>query len=101
MPLSTGMDMLQTQLRSFSMGSAMRADTPAHNLTGHPAISIPAAEVAGLPSGVMLVGRRFADQDLLRIAATWERTVGWRPTAPSAVALTDGRVDRAVEEELP
>lgn len=64
------------------MGSNMRADTPAHNLTGHPAISLPAAEVSGLPSGVMFVASRFRDQELLSVARTWESNVGWQPSVP-------------------
>lgn len=80
MPLSTGLSMLETQLRSFSMGSSMAADTPAHNLTGHPALSIPASEVNGLPSGIMLVGSRLDDRRLLAVARSWEIAVGWRPT---------------------
>lgn len=41
---------------------------PLFNLTGHPAISIP-APTSGLPAGVQLVGRRDEDTDLLATAA--------------------------------
>ncbi len=51
------------------------------NMTGHPAISLPLAEAEGLPVGVMLVGRHFDDARLLALAATCERTLGWRPPA--------------------
>lgn len=89
MRLSHDMSMLETQMRSFSMDSNMRADTPAHNLTGHPAISLPAAEVSGLPSGVMAVASRFRDQELLSLARTWESTVGWQPSVPLTASPTD------------
>jgi aspartyl-tRNA(Asn)/glutamyl-tRNA(Gln) amidotransferase subunit A len=43
------------------------------NLTGQPAISIPGGGTAeGLPIGVQLVGRPYAEVDLLRLAARLE-----------------------------
>ena len=48
-------------------------------MTGHPALTIPAAEAEGLPVGVMLVGPRFGEDRLLAIAATFERRFGWLP----------------------
>jgi amidase len=65
----------ERQRRSFSMA----VDTPAHNATGHPALSMPAAEAEGLPLGVMLVGPRFSDARLLGLARTWEASIGWLP----------------------
>ena len=38
-----------------------------------------AAEAAGLPVGVMVVGRRFGDDQLLALARTYERRYGWVP----------------------
>ena len=61
--------------RSFSMTT----DTPAQNATGHPALSMPAAESEGLPLGVTLVGRSFEDARLIALARTWERAYGWFP----------------------
>jgi amidase len=55
------------------------ANTYPTDMTGHPALSIPAAEAGGLPVGVMLVGRRFDDARLLALARTYERTFGWLP----------------------
>jgi len=44
------------------------------NLTGHPSISIPAGWTAdGLPVGMQVVGRRFADRELLAVARYVER----------------------------
>lgn len=52
------------------------------NPTGHPALSMPAAEANGLPVGFMLIGRRFDDARLLRIAAAYENAHGWHPQHP-------------------
>ena len=62
--------------------------TGPYNLTGHPALSLP-APAAGLPIGLQLAGRRGADFDLLRVAAAAEsvigasRHAGGRPAIPS------------------
>jgi amidase len=50
------------------------------NLTGHPAVVIPAGlSEEGLPIGVQLVGRRWADEDLLAVAGiVGELTGGFR-----------------------
>ncbi len=79
MTLSPDATLLERQMRSFTMGSSLGADTPAHNLTGHPALSIPASEASGMPSGVMLVGPRLADARLLAVARVWEEQFGWLP----------------------
>ena len=55
------------------------ANTIPADMTGHPALSIPAADAGGLPVGVMLIGRRFADDRLLSLAASYERRYGWLP----------------------
>jgi amidase len=60
-------------------GWTMTGNTPIHNVTGHPAISLPAAEADGLPVGVMLVTRHFEDPLLLATAKTYERAYGWLP----------------------
>ena len=70
--------MYDTQVHSFSMA----IDTSTHNATGHPTISIPAAEVDGMPLGVMLVGKHFRDHELIAYARTWERAKGWLPKVP-------------------
>ena len=38
-----------------------------------------AAEADGLPVGVQLIGRRFADARLLAVGRTYERAYGWLP----------------------
>ncbi|MGB3374342.1 MAG: amidase family protein [Microbacterium sp.] len=79
MTLSGDVGMLERELRSFTMGSSLGADTPAHNLTGHPALSMPASTANGLPAGVMLIGQHRSDGGLLGIARVWERELGWLP----------------------
>jgi len=53
------------------------------NLTGHPAISIPAGWTDdGLPVGLQIVGRRFADRDLLAVARLVEQIQPWANRRP-------------------
>jgi amidase len=46
----------------------MAPNTCTFNITGHPAISVPCGRSEGLPIGVMLVGRRWEEGTLLRLA---------------------------------
>jgi amidase len=50
------------------------------DVTGHPSLSMPAAEADGLPVGVMVTGRRFDDAALIRFARTYEKAYGWLPS---------------------
>jgi amidase len=63
-------------------GWGVTANTAPTNISGHPAISLPMAEVNGLAVGVMLVGPFFSEERLLSIARTIEQTNGWRPDRP-------------------
>jgi amidase len=67
-------------------GWAVLSNTTPFDMTGHPAVTIPAAEAGGLPVGVMLVGRHFEDGQLLAIARTYEMNFGWVPEHPAAPA---------------
>ena len=51
------------------------------NFTGHPAASVPAGlSRSGLPIGMQIVGRRYADLDVLAASATFERLRPWAAT---------------------
>ncbi len=55
------------------------------NLTGHPAISVPAGFTrAGVPVGIQLIGPLYADTDLLRLAKLIEDAQPWANRIPTA-----------------
>jgi amidase/aspartyl-tRNA(Asn)/glutamyl-tRNA(Gln) amidotransferase subunit A len=47
------------------------------NFTGHPAASVPAGLVDGLPVGLQIIGRKFADADVIAASAAFERERPW------------------------
>lgn len=57
-------------------GLEMLANTAPFDVTGHPACSVPAGVVDGLPVGLMIVGKRFDDATVLRVAHALESAVG-------------------------
>jgi amidase len=60
-------------------GWTMVSNGGVFDITGHPSLSMPAAEADGLPVGVMVTGRRFDDASLLSFARTYEKAYGWLP----------------------
>jgi aspartyl-tRNA(Asn)/glutamyl-tRNA(Gln) amidotransferase subunit A len=53
-----------------------------------PALSLPVGPDAnGLPVGLQLVGRPFAEALLLRVAAAYQRDSDWHEHAPPVAAL--------------
>jgi amidase len=70
------------------LGSALgkARNTAPMDITGHPAISVPAGLVDSLPVGMMLMGKRFDDATVLRLADAFESLCGGFPTAPGPAA---------------
>lgn len=53
------------------------------NLSGHPALSVPAGlSPNGIPFGLQVTGPRFRDDLLLAFGEAWEASNPWPPTAP-------------------
>ena len=62
----------------------MLANTAPFDVTGHPVCSVPAPLADGLPVGMSIVGRQFADATVLRTAHAYEQAVGGFPTPTGA-----------------
>ena len=60
------------------------AQTYVFNLSGHPAVSVPAGMLGGAPVGLQIVGRRHEDHRVLAAAAAFERLRPWPLLAPEA-----------------
>ena len=43
------------------------------NVTGHPALSVPAGFAGGLPLGLQVIGRHGDEAGIVRVAAAFER----------------------------
>jgi len=56
--------------------------TIAVNLAGLPGISVPAGMVNGLPVGLQIVGRDFAEAQLLNVAHKFQQITDWHTQAP-------------------
>ena len=53
------------------------------NLTGVPAMSIPCGfSNTGLPVGLQLVGKPFAETTVLRVGYTYQQAAGWHQKHP-------------------
>jgi aspartyl-tRNA(Asn)/glutamyl-tRNA(Gln) amidotransferase subunit A len=64
-------------------GNNGRLTFPA-NLSGNPAISVPAGTLDGLPIGLQIVGRHFSEELLLELALVAERNRPWPLVAPGS-----------------
>jgi aspartyl-tRNA(Asn)/glutamyl-tRNA(Gln) amidotransferase subunit A len=60
-----------------------RTYTPAWNLLGTPAMSVPMGPIAdGLPSGLQIIGGRFEDAKVLRVADAYQQVTDWHARLP-------------------
>jgi amidase len=82
-PLPTGGEDTITLLAQ-ALGTV--GNTAPLDVTGHPAISVPAGLVDGLPAGMMIMGKRFDDSTVLRVADAFEALCGGFPAAPGTAA---------------
>ncbi len=72
-----------TGLATLAVAGSIVPFTPAWNVTGQPAISVPAGHTTdGLPLAVQLVGRPGSEQLLLALAAQLERTTDFADRRP-------------------
>ena len=63
--------------------SADAFNTDPQNMTGHPAVSVPAGVTDdGVPFGLEITAPRFRDDMALMVAEAWERTNPWPLVAP-------------------
>ncbi|MGH3560975.1 MAG: amidase family protein, partial [Mycobacterium sp.] len=71
----------------LGQASGMAGNTAPLDATGHPAVSVPAGLLDGLPVGMMIMGKRFDDVTVLRIAHAFEKLCGGFPLPGNASRL--------------
>ncbi len=84
MPTTMGdVDLIQEYGFERALGNNAALSMPA-NLSGNPAISVPAGTVGGLPVGLQIIGRHHQEQLLLDLALMVERDRPWPLVAPGS-----------------
>lgn len=78
-----GVDLIAEHGFEAAVGNNGALTIPA-NTTGHPAASIPAGTVEGLPVGLQVIARHHAEPLLLELGLVAERTRPWPLVAPDA-----------------
>ncbi|KAI3394753.1 hypothetical protein diail_2282 [Diaporthe ilicicola] len=75
----------ESPLQSNALTPGIIYNTCPFDSTGHPALSLPCGFVPAsdnhdikLPTGIMLVGRRYDDATVLKAAAAWENAFDWK-----------------------
>jgi len=70
------LEAVEDNLTALNRGSSR--NTQPFNYTGHPALAVPVGKsTAGLPVSMQLVGRRFDDPLLLRVAYAYQHSTDW------------------------
>jgi aspartyl-tRNA(Asn)/glutamyl-tRNA(Gln) amidotransferase subunit A len=86
MPTTVGdVDLIAEHGFNKAIGNNGALTIPA-NLTGNPAVAIPAGVVDGMPVGLQVIGRHHEEQLLLDLARIAERERPWPLVAPTAPA---------------
>jgi Asp-tRNA(Asn)/Glu-tRNA(Gln) amidotransferase A subunit family amidase len=86
MPTTVGdVDLIAEHGFNTAIGNNAALTIPA-NLTGNPAVAIPAGLVDGMPIGLQVIGRHHEEQLLLDLARIAERERPWPLVAPTAPA---------------
>ncbi|KAJ8302071.1 hypothetical protein KUTeg_021058 [Tegillarca granosa] len=65
--------MNSTVKERFEVTVGLNGNTSSFNITGHPAITIKAGNLNGLPVGMMIVGRMFDEVSVLQVARSFEQ----------------------------
>ncbi len=74
---------IQSQEHALAGLNARISFTGPFNLAGVPAISVPCGFTdSGLPLGLQIVGRPFAEETLFRVAHAYEQATGWHTRRP-------------------
>ncbi len=68
---------------SIARALEMIVNTAPTDCTGHPATSVPAGLVRGLPVGLMIIGKHLEDATCLRVAKAVEAQAGGFPSPPA------------------
>ncbi|HEY7915626.1 MAG TPA: amidase [Acidimicrobiales bacterium] len=86
MPTTVGdVDLIAVHGFDTAIGNNGALTIPA-NLTGNPAVAIPAGVIDGLPVGLQVIGRHHEEQLLLDLARIAERERPWPLVAPAVPA---------------
>ncbi len=74
---------VQSKEQALAGLNARISFTGPFNLAGVPAISVPCGFTAsGLPLGIQIVGKPFAEETLFRVAHAYEQATGWHTRRP-------------------
>lgn len=84
LPITASVLVAAGEVRETSIARSLEmiVNTAPFDVTGHPATSVPAGLVHGLPTGLMIIGRRDDDATCLRVARAVETLAGGFPSPP-------------------
>jgi Asp-tRNA(Asn)/Glu-tRNA(Gln) amidotransferase A subunit family amidase len=65
------------------LSPAVSESVVATNLTGHPAITVPAGFINDMPAGLMVTGPLYKEERVLQVAAAFEAATEWKSKRPA------------------